>query len=198
MTLPASGSITIQMIATELGLSLPLELGSAPVRSLAGVPSGNITMPADFYGKSAADQIPDAVAWNDVSCSGGFHSSSANNNLQTITGINTAITLRISMTSPSFFNDPIGSGSVTLDVMKNGSLAHQFSLQNAASNTEISVSSGDTINFYVAAATSPTGLQPPTECSVSASATFTMRNMSSGATVLDSFVASGSTSGPNS
>ena len=53
MTLPASGSITIAQIATELGVSLPLDINSTIVRSLAGVASGNIVMPTDFYNKSA-------------------------------------------------------------------------------------------------------------------------------------------------
>lgn len=53
MALPTSGNITIQMIATELGLSLPLDLNDSRVRTLAGKPSGSITMPGDFYGKSS-------------------------------------------------------------------------------------------------------------------------------------------------
>ena len=53
MTLPASGSITIAAIAAELEVSLPLDINASNVRSLAGVASGNITMPTDFYGKSS-------------------------------------------------------------------------------------------------------------------------------------------------
>lgn len=52
MTLPSSGSISIAQIATELGVSLPLDLNSTIVRGLAGVPTGNVVMPTDFYGKS--------------------------------------------------------------------------------------------------------------------------------------------------
>lgn len=52
MTLPASGSISIADIATELGVSLPLDINSTVVRSLAGIATGNIVMPTDFYGKS--------------------------------------------------------------------------------------------------------------------------------------------------
>lgn len=53
MALPTSGNITIQMIATELGLGLPLDLNDSRVRTLAGKGSGNVTMPGDFYGKSS-------------------------------------------------------------------------------------------------------------------------------------------------
>ena len=54
MTLPSSGSISIAQIATELGLSLPLSLDDSRVRALAGKPSGSLTMPNDFWGKSLA------------------------------------------------------------------------------------------------------------------------------------------------
>lgn len=53
MALPSSGSITIAQIATELGLSLPLDLTDSRVRALAGKPSGSITMPNDLWGKSS-------------------------------------------------------------------------------------------------------------------------------------------------
>ena len=52
MTLPASGSITIAQIATELAVSLPLDINSTIVRGLADRASGNIEMPTDFYNKS--------------------------------------------------------------------------------------------------------------------------------------------------
>lgn len=42
----------MQMIATELGLSLPLNLNDSRVRTLAGKPTGSITIPTDLYGKS--------------------------------------------------------------------------------------------------------------------------------------------------
>lgn len=53
MTLPSSGTITLAQIATELGVSLPLDLNAANVRALAGKPSGNVVMPNDFWGKSS-------------------------------------------------------------------------------------------------------------------------------------------------
>ena len=52
MTLPASGAISIGMVAAELGIGLPLSLGDSRVRTLAGVPSGPISL-GNLYGKSA-------------------------------------------------------------------------------------------------------------------------------------------------
>lgn len=50
-----SGSTSGQSIALELGLApgTQLNLGNASVRTLAAVPSGAITMPTNFYGKSS-------------------------------------------------------------------------------------------------------------------------------------------------
>jgi hypothetical protein len=60
MTLNASGPISLagsttgQSIAVELGLgaTTTISLNQAAVRTLAGVPSGAIIMPTNFYGKS--------------------------------------------------------------------------------------------------------------------------------------------------
>lgn len=50
-----AGATTGESIAVELGLSASgnISLNQADVRALAGVPSGAITMPTNFYGKSA-------------------------------------------------------------------------------------------------------------------------------------------------
>ena len=52
MALPSSGSISVAQVAAELGLSLPLDLNDSRVRALAGKPTGNVTLPNDFWGKS--------------------------------------------------------------------------------------------------------------------------------------------------
>lgn len=78
MTLNSSGPISLagsttgQSIALELGLSATaaISLNTTAVRTLAGVPSGAITMPTNFYGKS-----------NRVSISYTFTSSTANSSL---------------------------------------------------------------------------------------------------------------------
>lgn len=54
MALPSSGSISVAQVAAELGLSLPLDLNDSRVRALAGKPTGNVTLPNDFWGKANA------------------------------------------------------------------------------------------------------------------------------------------------
>lgn len=51
MTLPASGSISMSQVRTELGGSGALDLNNTSVRSLAGVSSGKISM-SQLRGKS--------------------------------------------------------------------------------------------------------------------------------------------------
>ena len=55
MTLPASGTISLSMVNTELNLSAtaPISLNDAAVRTLFGVPSGAISM-SNGHGKSNA------------------------------------------------------------------------------------------------------------------------------------------------
>jgi hypothetical protein len=56
MTLPASGPISIGDVAAELGIGLPLSLGDPRVRTLAGVPSGPISL-GQLRGKSVAGPL---------------------------------------------------------------------------------------------------------------------------------------------
>lgn len=58
MALPTSGNITMAMVKTELGLSssTTLSLTDSRVRSLAGKPSGSISL-SDLRGKSAAPSV---------------------------------------------------------------------------------------------------------------------------------------------
>lgn len=62
MTLPASGAISAAMILAELqtanpGRGYPLSLLDADVLALAGKGGPPVTMPTDFYGKSAGGAV---------------------------------------------------------------------------------------------------------------------------------------------
>lgn len=72
MTLPASGPITIGMVAAELGISLPLSLGDPRVRALAGGPSGPISL-GQLRGKSTYTPMTVTAngASNSVNSAGG-------------------------------------------------------------------------------------------------------------------------------
>jgi hypothetical protein len=65
MTLPASGSISLGDVMTELrtvnaGRAYPISLGDSDVRSLAGVASGAISL-SDLYGKGAYTAMSGSV-----------------------------------------------------------------------------------------------------------------------------------------
>lgn len=77
MTLPTSPPISLSDVLTELrvvnsGRSLPISLGDADVRNLAGKPSGAVSL-SDLYGKSS--YIPMTVQASGDSASGNSQSS---------------------------------------------------------------------------------------------------------------------------
>jgi hypothetical protein len=69
MTLPSSGQIGLFDVRTELGIANTVQIGitDTNVRTLAGVPSGQIALPQDFYGKS---NYPPAGTFITQYCSG--------------------------------------------------------------------------------------------------------------------------------
>jgi hypothetical protein len=51
VALPTTGNISLTMVATELGVALPLSLNDGRTRTLAGIPTGNIGL-LSLRGKS--------------------------------------------------------------------------------------------------------------------------------------------------
>lgn len=196
MALPGSGTITLQMIATELGVSLPLDLNATNVRALAGKPTGTITMPNDFWGKSNTDYIPDAMAWEDTynpdDMTGTGQSQTVPVGAQTVSGVTPSITLLISV--PSFNVNCSGSGATNitayLDVIKNGVFSSSITKfrnttgsTTSSGSTTVTVANGDTLDF-VASCQVGGGLGG---ASGGASGTVSVINQSSSDTVLDTF-----------
>ena len=147
MTLNASGPISIggstsgQSINLELGRAAGAQssMGETDLRTLAGVASGPIDL-QDFYGKSAADQIPDAVNWADIS-----GETPQQNASQTMQGFTGTLTLRVTMGAVV-----AGSGARTFHIYKNGASAVSLSGTGLVTGAtmETSITSGDTIYFY--------------------------------------------------
>lgn len=63
MALPSSGTITMDMIRTELKQTGAISLGSTECRKLAGKPSGAIKM-SDFYGKADSVEYKRHLVFN--------------------------------------------------------------------------------------------------------------------------------------
>lgn len=174
MTLPASGTIQISQISTELSRSSTANtsLGESAARSLAGVASGIISL-SSFYGKSAGggggggssgvtpSPTPD---WTNIS--GSADGVRRNGNTVTISGITSAITLQVSF---SWLN-----GDATLYYSKNGGAATAIAVGGT-----VSMSAGNTLQF---SASSP-DLSPD-------STTVSVINQSDSGVVLDTFTVS--------
>lgn len=99
------GSVTGQSIALELGLSATaqISLNNTNVRSLAGVASGAITMPTNFYGKG--------VGFSFTIGQGGAGGSGASNgsNGQTTTFVGPTYTVSGTGGEGGYYNTPIDS-----------------------------------------------------------------------------------------
>lgn len=65
MTLPATGNISLGMVGAELGIAMPLSLGDSRVRTLAGKPSGAISL-TDLRGKTAANYVPPTIQCEEI------------------------------------------------------------------------------------------------------------------------------------
>lgn len=149
-----AGSTVGQSIAVELGLSATgtISLNQTNVRTLAGVPSGAITMPTNFYGKA-----------NRVSISHTFTTSTVNAslNISSISGystgtsditvtVNGGVYLWANSTGSYGLNLTGGASGDTLTLVNNGLIIGQggggSSLQNGGPALNIGTAINITIN----------------------------------------------------
>lgn len=198
MTLPSSGTITLADIATELSVSLPIDLNDSNVRALAGVPSGSIVMPTDFYGKSNVDLIPGAIDFNNMvsNTSDGFGIAEATSNTVTITGVSEPISITIDSTDIEANVFALGGGlstGVSFYVYVNGSYAAGTSWTRTTNGQTTGIAKSLTFSvpnngtIYVYAILQIDGFS---DGDGGTSGTFSVKNASSGNAVLDTFTLS--------
>lgn len=191
MPLPGSGAISLGDIQTEFGGSNPIGLdeyyrgGSFVSSSLTAVPSSGTISLNQFYGLSAADAIPDAVNWANLTTAG--------TTTQTITGITQAITLRFEVTSAGSITQSTNffDSYVSVSILVNGvSQGQVYSLAPGGNNgglyLDVSVTNGQTVTVELDG--SPGSGSTITQ----ASTTISVKNASSSFTTLDTFTVSGS------
>ncbi len=198
MAIVGSGTIKFSDLQTEFGGANPISMseyyrnGSYVGSTNTGVPTSGAISLSNFYGASAADLIPDALNWTDISASStgtSPYTATGNGNTLTITGINTSISLDIATTNWSTNATGGGTPSVssTITVKKNGvdanSLTQASIASNQSRNMTLSVSSGDTVQFVV----TTTGTKNLSSAAATSTATWTITNQSSSNTVLDTF-----------
>ena len=202
MALQGSGAISLSQIQTEFGGSNPISLseyyrnGAYTTSNNTSVPTSGAIAMTTFYSGSAADYIPNALAWSDISSTtddqGG--SNYVETATQTLAGINQTITLLVDTSSWSMtVAGAQASGSGTLEAIVGGVSVASMSLLNSSTGASsgtasrsmtFTVSSGSVVKFGLSVnvsdgigyATGQTG------------ATFSVKNNSSGNTVLDTFV----------
>lgn len=196
MTIPTP-AFTSADVASECSLSTPWASNAAGL--LAVLADGAIPYTsADLAGRSSADYVPNALAWSDFSSttddqSGGNYVESIT---QTLAGINQTITLLVDTSSWSCTvsgDQPSGSG--TLDAYVGGSSVASMSLFHSSTGANngtasrsmtFSVSNGSVVKFGLTMNVSD-GIG---YANGGTGATFSVKNNSSGNTVLDTFVAS--------
>ena len=154
MTLNASGPISLA--GTTAGQSIEIEnggngttqisLNDAAVRTLAGVPSGAITMPTNFYGKSNRVSISYTFSSNtsnaslNVSSIGGYSSGKSD---ITVT-VNSGVYLYATSTGNYGLNLSGGTTGDTLTLVNNGNILGQGGV--GAGNCIHATSGGPALN----------------------------------------------------
>jgi len=156
MTLNSSGPISLA--GTTAGVSIQIEnggngttqisLNDAAVRNLAGVPSGAIIMPTNFYGKSNIAVISYTYTSNTADASLNVNSISgysAGNSQITVT-VNSGIYLYATSTSSYGLNLSGGTTGDTLTLVNNGYIAGRGG-NGGANSTQNADTGGPALNI---------------------------------------------------
>lgn len=172
MTLPSSGSITLAQVATELGVSLPLNLNDASVRALAGKPTGSIVLPNDLWGKSSYDGTVDYFDLGVISTNDYFNGGASGfGETVTISGLSsgTVVTLRFTVADVAIeasggFSGANGSGSVGVERLSgspsgygSGSADYTTAAGPSTKTFDIAVRNGDQLRMFASGSANSVG-----------------------------------------
>ena len=142
MTLQASGTITMADIVAEFGGTAPHSIseyyrGGAYVPDIpqnAAIPTSGTISFSNFYGATALDILPNSVTWENLSFAGSGTDTGLS---QTITGINTTITLEV-----------VYDGGVNMDIELLYRLNNTGGYTSLTPGSDtITVSNGTIVNF---------------------------------------------------
>ena len=137
MPLQTSGQISFSDIAAEQGVSLT-NVSFRSMSATAGFSTPDSI--SEFYGYSNTDTTPDAVNISNMNYTGAL--TLRNSNTVTISGIDSDITLRFTVTSTNL------SGTRTFRISKNGVTVKSF---NSAGTHDETFSDGDTLQLITTA-----------------------------------------------
>ncbi len=157
MALPTSGTITLNDIRTELGLTGTISLNDTAVRALAGKTSGTVILPTDFYGKSNLPAFvwsPNPVTYSDYYADCSIY---INNGFLSIGGDNWS-SLNFYSSSPIGKNEGSSDFQIKFDAgigaSGGGSYGASFTIVD---DTWIALPSATSLGFEIYAASKPTG-----------------------------------------
>jgi len=141
MPLQTSGQISLNDIHVEVGgtSGTEISINDADVRGLIAAASGAQMSFSDWYGKSNVDVSVGAMDWTNINIT--TISSTASSNVLTVSGINTAITIRWSIALGTSI-----SVNRRFYIYKNGIEVNSGG-NPAGGNVDISVVAGDTLSY---------------------------------------------------
>lgn len=141
MPLQTSGQISLNDIHVEVGGTSGTEvsINDADVRGLIAAASGAQMSFSDWYGKSNVDVSVGAMDWTNINIT--TLSPTASSNVQTVSGINTAITIRWGIALGSSIN-----ANRRFYIYKNGTVVNSGG-NPAGGDVDISVVAGDTLSY---------------------------------------------------